>query len=272
MIRKYKFMLNSKILSHRFLIFSLIFVFIVSGCQPKSEATEQPTESATPSAVPTTENSPASTNAISKTIFLDPAIAQDEDSLKLAQYLYTGLVTLDASGQPQPGIAESWIISDDELDYIFTLRSGATFSDGTLITPDVVVNNFNRWFDPQNSLHGDADYKAWQTTFLGFLGEKDENNRTKSIVDGIQKVDSHTVLLHLSRKEANVLTWLANPAFSILDTQAIAAGGYGKPGAAVISSGPYIVSAWTETGLTLSPNPKYWGTIPTGDLNFSWKE
>ncbi|MCC7119294.1 MAG: hypothetical protein IT310_12280 [Anaerolineales bacterium] len=265
-------MQNLKILSHRFLIFSFILALGLAGCQPKPPATEQPAEvTVAPASTASAEPSGNAATAIQKDILLDPAIAQDADSLMLAKYLYTGLVTLDANGQPQPGLAESWVISDDELDYIFTLRSGATFSDGTLITPDVVVDNFNRWFDPKNSLHGDAEYQAWETTFLGFLGEKDANDRTKSIIDGVQKVDSHTVLLHLSRKEANVLTWLANPAFSILEPQALALGGYGAQGSTIVSSGAYTVSAWTDSGLTLSPNPSYWGGAPTADLEFIWK-
>jgi len=161
------------------------------------------------------------------------------------------------------------VVSDDQLDYIFTLRSGATFSDGTPITPDIVADNFNRWFDPNNSLHKGGDYAAWQSTFLGFLGEKDDAKRAKSTVDGIQKVDSHTVLLHLTRPTPETLTNLAKPSFAILNTNGLTPGEYGKAQSKIISSGAYIVSSWTDATLVLSPNPKYWGKIPSADLNFT---
>ena len=216
----------------RLFVFLLIAFFAIAGCQPTTTPTE-----ASSTDVPLATSPVKDTNSpitISKNLFLDPALAQDKDSLMIAQYIYEGLVVLDAAGKPQPGIAESWVISDDQLDYIFTLRSGATFSDGSRITPDIVADNFNRWCDPNNPLHKDGDFAAWKNTFLGFLGEKDDNKRAKSTVDGIQKVDSNTVLLHLTRPAAETLTDLAKPAFAILNTKALASGNYGKNGSTPI--------------------------------------
>lgn len=244
-------------------------LILLTGCQPNSTATEP-----APTQVATSEPSIVQEEnilAISKSIFLDPALAEDEDSLRISQYLYEGLVRLDSNGEVQPALAESWIISDDQLDYIFTLRPGITFSDGTPITPDVIESNFNRWFDPENPLRGDGNFPAWKRIFLGFHNEKDADQRAISTVDGIQKVDVNTILVHLNRPVPDLLTYLADPAFVILSTEALSAGGYGKRENAIISSGPYLLSAWTDEGLTLSPNPKYWGDAPVDDLNFTWK-
>lgn len=261
--------MNTKILPYRLFVLTLIALFAATACQPKGTATQQAaTDSAPSTSSETGSGNPA---AINKDLFLDPAITQDKDSLLISQYLYEGLVVLDGNGQPQPGIAESWVISDDQLDYIFSLRPGITFSDGTPITPDVVADNFNRWFDPKNALHKDGDYTAWKNIFLGFLGEKDSTDRAKSTVDGIQKVDSNTVLLHLNRPVPETLTYLANPAFAILNTAAIAAGNYGTKESEISSSGPYIVSTWDDNGLALDPNPNYWGKIPTDGLKFTWR-
>jgi ABC-type transport system substrate-binding protein len=262
----------------RILTFLLTFAFVLTSCQPPAEstpvATEQqptplPTQAAPAEVSPTQTESPT---ALNPDIMLDPATTQDADSLMVSQYIYEGLVSLDADGNPQPALAESWVVSDDQLDYIFTLRANAAFSDGTPVTPDVVAENFNRWFDPQHPLHGNGNYAAWQETFLGFHGEKTEDKRPKSMVDGIQKVDFNTVLIHLNRLEPNLLTYLADPAFAILNTSALAAdSAYGGSDSTIISSGPYVVSSWTDAGLTLSPNPKYWGTKPQEDLKFIWR-
>ncbi len=261
----------------RILTLLLSFVFLLTACQPQTEstppATEQPTQP--PTQAPAVEAAPVETEspaAINPNITLDPALTQDVDSLMVSQYVYEGLVSLDASGNPQPALAESWVVSDDQLDYIFKLRTNAAFDDGTPITPDIVAENFNRWFDPQSPLHGNGNYATWQEIFLGFHGEKGEDKRPKSTVDGIQKVDFNTILIHLNRLEPNLLTYLADPAFAILKTDALAAdSAYGGRNSAIISSGPYIVSSWTDEGLTLSPNPKYWGTAPQDDLKFVWR-
>lgn len=242
-------------------------IITVTGCQPTPSATE--TQNATVVSPEILEGSSIQINA---EINLDPALAQDADSLMVSQYLYEGLVRLDAKGEPQPAIAETWVISDDQLDYIFTLRPDAKFSDGTLITPDTIADNFNRWFDPESPLRGNGKYEAWQRIFQGFNNEKDEEKRAKSPVDGIQKVDINTVLIHLNRPVPEILVYLADPAFAILNTNALLAEAeYGKKGSTIISSGPYMISAWTEAGLILSPNPNYWGAVPEKDLNFIWR-
>jgi ABC-type transport system substrate-binding protein len=262
----------------RVYILLLVSLFLITSCQPA--AGTQPTETTAPAAAiqPTQTQAPAASptaaekaNAISAEIFLDPALAQDADSLLVNQYLYAGLVQLDANGKVQPALAESWVISDDQLDYIFKLRSNAAFSDGTFITPDIVVANFNRWFEPTSPLRGGGDFAAWKRIFLGFHGEKDTEDRPKSFVDGIQKVDFNTVLIHLNRQEPKLLDYLADPAFAILKPEALEAGNYGKNKGPIISSGAYVIGTWDNSGLTLSPNPKYWGTAPTEDLKFTWR-
>lgn len=269
----------------RFLHLTILWVITVllTGCQtqaavpptliPTQVKTEATTIPPTQTQVKPTEP-PAPTqnpNAISSDLLLDPALATDADSLKISQYLYEGLVRLDASGKPEAALAESWVVSDDQLDYIFTLRSGITFSDGTPITPDTVVSNFNRWFDPENSLHGKGNYAAWQRVFLGFHGEKDANNLPKSPVDGIQKVDQNTILIHLNRQVPELLTNLADPAFALLNPDLLASGAYGSRQSTIVSSGQYMVKSWTDQGLALSPNPKYWGKAASGDLEFPWR-
>lgn len=257
----------------RYLFVLVLTSLFIAACQPKpATATEeaQPTEAPVVATQP-----PAQTEAlptqISADINLDPALAQDADSLMISQYLYQGLVRLGADGKPHPALAESWVISDDQLDYIFTLRSTAAFSDGTPITPDIVADNFNRWFDPQSPLRGNGDYAAWGRIFLGFHGEKGADDRPKSSVDGIQKVDVNTVLIHLNRPVPELLTYLADPAFSILSPSALASGTYGGRDSAFLSSGPYVVSSWTDEGLVLGPNPKYWEGQPANELKFVWR-
>lgn len=253
----------------RFITAFLVTCILVAGCQPQPGSTAtSPAQDQNPPAA-TSEDTGGQT--ISAGILLDPALAQDGDSLTVSTQIYEGLVKLDSTGSPSPALAESWVLSDDQLDYIFTIRTGLKFSDGTSITPDVIVDNFNRWFDPASPLHTGGDFKNWESVFLGFNGEKDDNKHPKSPIDGIQKVDINTVIIHLNRPVPELLTDLANPAFTILSTESLKTPGYGTQSSTIISSGPYMVAGWTDTSLTLSPNPNYWGTVPSGDLTYILK-
>ncbi|MDX9990502.1 MAG: ABC transporter substrate-binding protein [Anaerolineales bacterium] len=263
---------QTKFLS-RFFVLILLASFVLAACQPQTApATQEP--GVPPVSDPATETplvptQPADPSALSADLLLDPALATDADSMRINQFLYSGLVMLDASGNPQPAIAESWVVSDDQLAYTFTLSPEAVFSDGTPITPDDIAANVNRWLDPQSPLRGAGSYAAWQEVFLGFLGEKDSEGRPVSPVDGINKIEFNTIVLHLNRPFPDLLTDLANPAFAIVKPDLLANGNYGKISSSIVSSGPYQVSSWTSESLTLSPNPVYWGEVPQADLQFS---
>ena len=259
--------MNTRITPYRFFIFSVVTIVVLTACQPKGDANT--TQSLDTAPTGTQSDTPADgPKVLNANLNLDPALAQDADSLMASEYLYEGLVRRDSSGAPQPAVAESWVVSDDVLDYVFTLRPNAVFSDGTRITPEIIADNFNRWFDPLSPLRGNGDYATWERNFLGFHGEKDPDNRAKSTVDGIQVVDMNTVLVHLNRPVPDLLTLLADPAFAILKPSVLADPAYGRRGSTIISSGPYIVSGWTDSELTLSPNSSYWGPVPSGDLTF----
>ncbi|MEK6222839.1 MAG: ABC transporter substrate-binding protein, partial [Chloroflexota bacterium] len=165
-----------------------------------------------------TEEPSVETMEISGDLHLDPAVLTDDDSdsLTVSAYVYDGLVSLDG-GAVVPGLATSWEVADDGLTYKFNLRANAVFTDGTPVSADAVYDNFYRWFDPANALHGDsANYHAWADNFLGFLGDLDDEGNPLPIFDGAEKVDSLTILLHLNEPMDNLLDVLAKTQFSIL--------------------------------------------------------
>lgn len=54
------------------------------------------------------------------------------------------LITGDDNGRPAPALAESWQILDGGKVWVFKLRQGVTFHDGTEFSADSVVKNFDR--------------------------------------------------------------------------------------------------------------------------------
>lgn len=76
---------------------------------------------------------------------LDPtAGAAEAIDIVVYQNIFEGLTRIDQNGEVQPGLAESWTISDDNLTYTFKLHDGVTFHDGTTFDADDVKFTFDR--------------------------------------------------------------------------------------------------------------------------------
>ncbi len=207
---------------------------------------------------------------ISKDLSLDPANAADADSLFVIGYLYEGLFNVEG-GEIAPVLAESYTPANDGLDYIVVLRSNVAFHDGSPLNADAVIANFNRWFDKDNAAHGAGEYAAWASVFGGFKGETGDGGKPKSNFDGIEKVDEHTVLIHLNTADALFLAKLVNPAFFIVSPAAFGAGDFGAMQGKASGTGRYQLSSWSDSGLTLQPFSGYWGAPASGALEFQFK-
>ena len=81
-------------------------------------------------------------------VSLDPAFASDGESFRVSRQIFEGLVGVEAgTADPEPLLAEDWTISDDGLEYVFDLKEGVTFHDGTDFDAAAVCFNFDRWRD-----------------------------------------------------------------------------------------------------------------------------
>lgn len=228
------------------------------GASTATEAAPQPTSAAATSA----GDVPAP--AVDRDLALDPANITNDKAQVAVTYLYEGLVRLQA-GVAVGSLAESFSVSEDGLDYIFNLRSGVVFHDGTALNADVVVKNFNRWYDPNDVNRGSGDFAAWASNFGGFKGEVDAEGKPKSIFDGIEKVNDFTVLVHLNTPAPDFITKLTDPAFFIVSPDSFAGGDGG--------SGPYKSSASSDSSLTLEPFADYWDSaaIPSKGMEIPLK-
>jgi len=247
----------------RFLLTSLmvITVLLLTACggTTSPSATSQPAAQATASGG---NGSSGTSGTVAPTvdIALDPANATSDNARAAVGYIYEGLTRVQ-SGTPTGALAQSYTVSDDGLDYIFNLRSGVTFHDGSALNADVVVANFNRWFDPSDPNRGSGDFAAWAANFGGFKGEVTADGKAKSTYDGIEKVNEMTVLVHLNTVDADLLKKLADPAFSIVSSSAFG----GKDG----GTGPYKVGSVSGSTATLEPFSAYWDSaaIPSGNMD-----
>ena len=64
---------------------------------------------------------------------LNPLLANTAE-IDLAALIFEGLTRTNAYGEPEPNLAQSWVISSDGLEYIITLRSDVLWQDGLPFT------------------------------------------------------------------------------------------------------------------------------------------
>ena len=181
-------------------------------------------------------------------VVLDPAQAKEGMSLNVTTEIMKGLVgfrlgTFDV----EPAIAQSWTTSPDGRRWIFTLKKGLTFSDGTPIDAAAVKFNFDRWRMLSDPYHANFDYPYYANTFGGFPG----------LIRDVQAPDASTVVFTLARPFSPFLNDLALPSFAIASPQAMRNNLDGFADHPV-GWGPYTLVEWVRGDhITLRANPAY---------------
>lgn len=244
--------MNKKLL---FISMLLIFGLLLAACGGGAGQSPEATPVSSNAAEEGASTDPGSGDATVAVmdIGIDPANLSSENATDIVAYLYEGLVRIQDDGAITGLLAGEVVVSEDGLDYIFTLRQGVAFQDGSLLNSDVVVWNFNRWFDPADANRGDGEYSAWAANFGGFKGEVTEDGLPKSEVDGIEKVDEFSFIIHLNTPDADFLNKMADPAFSVISPKTL------------VGTGPYMAASSDGDSLTLEPFAGYWNaaSIPS---------
>ena len=99
---------------------------------------------------------------------LDLVNPPDRDIDKL---IYSGIVSFDDRGIPQPELADGWAVSADASLYTITLREDAFWHDGEPVTSDDVIYTFSKFQD--EDYPGSEDLKQfWQQVNIIRLDDK----------------------------------------------------------------------------------------------------
>jgi peptide/nickel transport system substrate-binding protein len=179
-------------------------------------------------------------------VTLDAPQVTDYNTIRAAYNLYDGLLRFkDESTEVEPGLAESWEISEDGLEYTLYLRKGVKFHDGTEFNAEAVKFNIERQIDPNHPYHDTGDFVYAEFTW--------------GAVKQVDVVDEYTVKITLEYVLAPFISHLAmHPAFMV-SPQAIKT--YGRDiSINPVGTGPYRFVSWTPGAeIVLERNPDYWG-------------
>lgn len=168
--------------------------------------------------------------------------------------------TCDRLMQIQPdlhvaeGIAESaeWV---DDTHVVFTIRSGATFHDGSPVSTDDVL-----WSMQRHAAEGAA-----------------ESDEYANVVD-MAKTAENQITVTMTQPDAIFIQAMAGDGGIVWNPRVIEAEGdrFGSPGSASACSGPYQVTNWTAgSQLTITKTDNYWNSERAGltdEVVFRWAD
>lgn len=134
--------------------------------------------------------------------------------------VFEGLTRIDASGDVQPNLAESWTVSDDGKTYMFKLVEGAKFHDGS-----------------------DFDSSDVKYTFEANAAEDSKNKQKKRFtnMESITTPDANTVVIALKERRPDLLAQLGESTAVIVDPGSVS-GNATTP----IGTGPYKFDRWIK--------------------------
>ncbi len=205
---------------------------------------------------------------------LDPTMASDGESLRVARQVFETLVRPEEGGtKVSPGLAESWTPDAAGTTWTFKLRSGVKFHDGTDFNAEAVCVNFNRWFNAKGLMQSPDVTAYWQDIMGGFAANEDET-LPPSLFKSCTATDPTTVDLAFTRVSSKIPAALMLPSFSIHSPKALqdydasnvsgSADDIKYPAYATehpTGTGPFKFKSWDVPNktLTLERNEDYWG-------------
>ncbi len=184
---------------------------------------------------------------------LDPALSTDVPTGEMVTYLYDGLTRFSPDGALLAGLADRWSVDASGLRYVFHLRPGVRFHDGSPLTATAVRQSLLRVLDPKTT-----GGRAWP--LLPIDGAPDYATGTAPSVRGIELLGDSAVGLTLSEPLAVFPKFLAMPVASIVPTTSADLGAHPN------GTGPWRFVSWAhDDALRFARNSAYWAGAPLAD-------
>lgn len=173
---------------------------------------------------------------------LDPMSCCGTLSLTYVHNIFDTLLRYDVNNKKLlPSLAINWEVRKDGRQYVFKLRKGVKFHDGTLFNADAVIANFRRGL---RRTEGKFDFPFFHFLF--------------GYVNGIEKIGDYKVVFNLKKPFYPFLYALTSDVASIISPTALRK--YGKKiGEKPVGTGPFVLKEWKKGDkIVLVSNRDYW--------------
>jgi ABC-type transport system substrate-binding protein len=167
---------------------------------------------------------------------LDPHVGVSGADHNFFKQIFEPLVEVDAKGKPIPALAVSWE-NPTPKEWIFHLRKGVTFHDGTPFNSEAVKFNILRLQD-----------EATKSPVRGIALK----------IKGIDLIDDHTIKLTLDAPNIDFPVSMQDRPGMIVSPSAVKK--YGPDfGRNPVGTGPFVYQSWKAAdSLVLKKNQNYW--------------
>ncbi len=235
---------------------------LLASCAPAPGPTA-PAPAPTEAAVPTPATAPAPTPAVEvgpkRGGTLRVQYAESPKNLHshldcgtegnyVQNQIVDGPVNIDEWGNIVAGLAADLPERPDDVTYIFHLREGVKFHDGTEFDADDVIWSYDRLM---GKMEGQFSLQA---------------ERFSEAIASVDALDKYTVKIVLSRPWDDFLPMMAHDRFlDILSSEAMGEWGDDYGLKACVGTGPFMFKEWVKgERLVLVRNPDYWGAGDEG--------
>jgi oligopeptide transport system substrate-binding protein len=187
---------------------------------------------------------------------LDPTQITGVPEHRIYMALFEGLVGYDPkTATAVPGVAESWFFSSDLSVLTFTIRQGITWSDGTLITAQSIVDSWLHHLDPATA----SEY-AYMAGYVVKGADEYNSGEGRREDVAIRALDSRTFEVTLVGPVPYALEMMAHYAFSPLPMHTIEKHGtaWTRP-ENFVGNGPFVLSEYIPGNrIVVVPNDRFW--------------
>lgn len=181
-----------------------------------------------------------------------------QESPNIFGLVYEGLISENPiTAKIEPALAESWEISPDKLNIVFTLREGLQWSDGQPLTVDDVDFTYNQlYLNPKIPNNYRDSFRVGRSRSFPTIRKLDERRIefkiTEPFAPFLENAQVPILPAHLLKKSVETLDSQGKPLF-------LSTWGTDTPPDQIIGNGAYkLKNYFTSQRVIFEKNPYYW--------------
>lgn len=227
--------------------FVFIFGALLAGCGPHKNVAKGAESGVFRYAIATTPTT------------LDPGIVQDVDTADLLSNVYEGLVAYGEDNKIKPNLAESYTVENGGRTYIFSLKKGAKFHNGRLVTAQDFKWTIERNCDPSLK-------SSTADSYLGdIVGALDRIKGKATSISGIEAVNDLTLKITIDKPRPYFLGKLTYPVAFVMAKEGVTSKEITSVSQS-IGTGPFKMTSYVPDQEVRQESFKdYWGGAPKID-------